>query len=288
MSPNTNHVINDPLAVIYNEGHWRLSKVSPLFNFQSNAIKLKQYASKIRQAIVQSISASSEIKYTVVLEVQPYLKYSEQDSDGFMITVSSSQENKNKLKMVYNSIFLSWGPSSRVADAIHLPYLLERGEQKIGTAVKTSVQNMFDCNIKQFTFTQHQLLQFGFNLVEIDTSRSADPFTFCYRTQADHKNKLTLTFEISDVQILWNGIKEEFPKSSEQAILAYQVLQNQIFYSAQLDVTALDLCEVNISKAEVKANGTIKMKTPEIVNCVFTVLNEISDFTLKGNNGLLE
>lgn len=54
------------------------------------------------------------------------------------------------------------------------------------------------------------------------------------------------------------------------------MLQNQIFYMIELDITVFDLCEVNLSKAEVKSNGVVKMKTPEIINSVFTVLNEIS------------
>lgn len=52
------------------------------------------------------------------------------------------------------AIFLSWGQNEKVYDAIHLPYMLERGEQKIGTAVKSTCQTLFDCNIKQFCFTQ--------------------------------------------------------------------------------------------------------------------------------------
>lgn len=43
-----------------------------------------------------------------------------------------------------------------------------------------------------------------------------------------------------------------------------------------LDITALDLYEVTLPKAAVKNNGTVKMKTAEMVNCVFTVLNEIN------------
>lgn len=42
-----------------------------------------------------------------------------------------------------------------------------------------------------------------------------------------------------------------------------------------LDITVFDLCKVSLPRAEVKNNGTVKMKTPEIVNCVFSVLNEI-------------
>lgn len=44
-----------------------------------------------------------------------------------------------------------------------------------------------------------------------------------------------------------------------------------------LDITVFDLCEVKLPKAEVKNNGIVKMKTPEVVNCVFTVLNDIND-----------
>ncbi|CAK1584586.1 unnamed protein product [Parnassius mnemosyne] len=282
------HVTNDPLAVIYNEGHWRLSTVSPLISLKSSTVKFKQYASKIRQAIVSTIPANSALKFSVVFEAQPYLKYSEDDSDGLAITVSSSQES-SKPKVIYTSIFLSWGVSTKIPGAVHLPFVLERGEQRIGTAVKTTIKYMFDCNFKEFSFTQRQLLQFGFNFVENDTSRSTDPFTLCYRTQADHKNKLNLTFEVGDVLIIWNGIKEDLTKVSEQVTLAYQVLQNQIFYNVMLDVTALDLIEVILPKAEVKSNGTFKMKTPEIVNCVFTLLNEIiSTNTMDTHDAMIE
>ncbi|XP_045501867.1 uncharacterized protein LOC123699054 [Colias croceus] len=271
-----NRVVNDPLAVIYNENQWRLNRVSPLHNLKYNEVKLKQYATKIKQTLVSSICANSAIKFKVLFENLPSLKYSEEDSNGLMITVST--QDVSKTKDVYSAILLSWGMSIVISDAIHLPYLLERGEQKVGQAVKNSLQNIFDCNIKQYNFTQHQLLQFGFNFVENDTSRSTDPFTLGYKTpQIDFKDKMSLTFEVGDVHVIWNGIKDEVNKESELVPLAYQILQNQIYYMVTLDITVFDLCEVILPKAEVKNNGIVKMKTPEIINAVFTVLNTITE-----------
>ncbi|XP_032519429.1 uncharacterized protein LOC116771647 [Danaus plexippus] len=270
------HVINDPLAVIYNEGLWRINKVSPMHNLQYSEIKLKQYAFKIRQTFVSTVATNVSQKYTVQVENLPLLKFSEEDSNGLMITVSSTTQD-NKTKLVYSAILLSWGVSVNINDAIHLPYMLDRGEQRVGTTVKNTLQTLFDCNIKQYNFTQHQLLQFGFSFIEHDTSRSTDPFVLIYKTpQVNFKDKLTLTFDVGDLHIIWNGIKEEVNRESEQVTLAYQILQNQIYHTLTLDITVFDLCEVILSKAEVKSNGVLKMKTPEIVNAVFTVLNEIT------------
>nr|XP_026491061.1 uncharacterized protein LOC113397116 [Vanessa tameamea] len=273
------HVINDPLAVIYNEGQWRINRVSPMHNLQYGEVKLKQYAFKIRQAFVSTIATNSTLKYVVLIENLPLLKYSEEDSNGLMITVTSSSQDNNsaKNKTVYAAILLSWGVSISIDDATHLPYMLERGEQKVGLAVKNTLQTIFDCNIKQYNFTQHQLLQFGFNFVENDTSRNTDPFILSYKTpQVNFKDKLTLSFEVGDVHTIWNGIKDEVNRESESVNLAYQILQNQIYHMMTLDITVFDLCEVLLSKAEVKSNGVVKMKTPEIVNSVFTVLNDIN------------
>ncbi|XP_050352860.1 uncharacterized protein LOC126775125 [Nymphalis io] len=273
------HVINDPLAVIYNEGQWRINRVSPMHNLQYSEVKLKQYASKIRQAFVSAIATNSTLKYSVIIENLSLLKYSEEDSNGLMITVtSSSQDNSSaKNKIIYVAILLSWGVSISIDNATHLPYMLERGEQKVGLAVKNTLQTIFDCNIKQYNFTQHQLLQFGFNFVENDTSRSTDPFILSYKTpQVNFKDKLTLSFEVGDVHTIWNSIKDEVNRESESVTLAYQILQNQIYHMMTLDITVFDLCEVLLSKAEVKSNGVVKMKTPEIVNSVFTVLNNIT------------
>ncbi|CAG9795724.1 unnamed protein product [Diatraea saccharalis] len=262
--------------VIYNEGQWRLNHLSPLHNLQYSLVKLKQYASKIRQVLVSSVTAKC-LKYSVLFEEQPYLKYCEDDSNGLLLTVSSSQEQSNNTKVVYSAVFLSWGVSSKLKNAIHLPYMLEKGDQKVGGAVKTILQNIFDCIIEQFCFTQHQLLQFGFSFVENDTSRSSDCFTLTYKTpQVKHKDKLNLSFDLGDLHIIWNGLKEEDTKKSEVINLAYQILQNQIFYMIRLDITVFDLYKVTLPKAEVKSSGIVKMKTPEVVNCVFTVLNEIT------------
>ncbi|CAB3257016.1 unnamed protein product [Arctia plantaginis] len=271
-----NVISSDPLAVIYNEGVWRFNKVSPLYNLQYNTVKLKQYATKIRQALVSAVQTSSSMKYVVQIEEQVNLKYSEDEASGLVINVLSSTQDNSKSKVSYSAFLLSWGVSISLDNATHLPYMLERGEQRIGTAVKATLQTIFDCNIKQFCFTQQQLLQFGFNFVEKDSSRSTDPFTLIYRTpQVDHKDKMNLSFEVGDIHIIWNGVKEEVEKKSDLVTLAYQMLQNQIFYMIMLDITVFDLCEVSLPRAEVKSNGTVKMKTPEIVNCVFTVLNEI-------------
>lgn len=72
------------------------------------------------------------------------------------------------------------------------------------------------------------------------------------------------------------SVKDEVNRESESVKLTYQILQNQIYHMITLDITVFDLCEVLLPKAEVKSNGVVKMKTAEIVNSVFTVLNDIS------------
>lgn len=271
-------VSGDPLAAIYNEGFWRLHKVSPLYNLRYDTIKLKQYASKIRQALASTISSNTTVKYVVQMEEQVNLKYSEDDNNGLIINVLSSTPDVNSTsKISYSALLLSWGDCITLDSAIHLPYLLERGEQRIGTAVKASLQTIFDCNIKQFSFTQQQLLHFGFNFVENASSHNTDPFTLIYKTpQVDHKNKVNLSFEVGDIHIILDRIQDEVEKKSDLVTLAYKMLQNQIFHMIRLDIAVLELCEIQLPRAEVKSNGVIKMKTPEIVNCVFLVLNEIS------------
>lgn len=71
--------------MIYNEGQWRINRVSPMHDLQYSEIKLKQYASKIRQALVSTINSSSNLKYCVLIENLPLLKYSEEDSNGLMV-----------------------------------------------------------------------------------------------------------------------------------------------------------------------------------------------------------
>lgn len=72
----------------------------------------------------------------------------------FQITVSSSTQDNSKTKVAYLAVLLSWGVSKTLDRAIHLPYMLERGELKIGASVRATLQSLFDCNIRQFSFTQ--------------------------------------------------------------------------------------------------------------------------------------
>lgn len=273
----------DPLAVIYNEGSWRISKVSPLNNLQYNSVKLKQYASKIRQRLVSSTQTLTSARYCVQFEAQPHLKYCEQDPDSLIITVNTSSETKNvhnNPKVLYAAILLAWGVNSTLRNATHLPYLLERGEQKLGTVVKTTLQATFDCIIKSFCFTQHQLLHIGFSFLEHGSPRSNDPFTLGYKNlQAEQKDRLSLTFNAGDVLRFWDGIRDTTSNSKKQVKLTYTILQNQIFHSMKLDITMFDLCDVTLPKAEVKSNGVVKMKTPDIVNSLFITLNETSNDT---------
>ncbi|XP_052755772.1 uncharacterized protein LOC113521920 [Galleria mellonella] len=272
-----NHSLGDVLSIIYNEGQWRINKVSPLFDLQYNVVKLKQYASKIRQSLVASLATNASIKYTVQFDEQPFLKYCEEDPSALVITVSSAHENSATNKVAYVAILLSWGMSFTLDSATHLPYLIERGEQKVGNAVKSTLQTIFDCNISQYVITQNQLLQFCFKFIDCDTSRSSDNFTLVYYTpQIDHKDQLNLTFQIGDVHVIWNGVKHYNKNRSDLVNIAYQMLYNQIFHMVDLDVKLLDLCKVILPKAEMQNNGTFKMKTPEAVNIMFVVLNEIT------------
>lgn len=50
------------------------------------------------------------------------------------------------------------------------------------------------------------MLQIGFNFLDSDTPRSNDPFTFTYKSpRVDHKETLSLTFNVGDVSVIWNG-----------------------------------------------------------------------------------
>ncbi|KOB62713.1 Cytochrome P450, partial [Operophtera brumata] len=239
------------VPVIYNEGLWRINQVTPLHNMQYQPVKLKQYAMKVRQGLVDIVQTASP-KYKVTFEELPQLKYNAEDASGLLISVTSSAQDKSKPKEVYSAVLLSWGVTMTLDGASHLPYMLERGEQRVGVSI-------------------------GFNLVENDSSKSTEQFTLVYRTpQVDHKEKLTLSFDVGDITIIWNGLKDEASNPAELVTLTYQILQNQIFHMIELDVTVVDLCEVILPKAEVKSHGVVKMKTPELINCVFNVLNRIT------------
>lgn len=72
-------------------------------------------------------------------------------------------------------------------------------------------------------------------------------------------------------------VQEEKTNTFDTVTQAYQILLNQLYHMIKLDITSLELCEILLSKAEIKSNGVVKMKNAEIVNCVFTMLNEITD-----------
>lgn len=64
--------------------------MSPLYNLQYSTVKLKQYANKVRQALVSAVKASSSIKYVVQIEEQVNLKYSEYEASGLVVSISDS------------------------------------------------------------------------------------------------------------------------------------------------------------------------------------------------------
>lgn len=81
----------------------------------------------------------------------------------------------------------------------------------------------------------------------------------------------------TDINVVFSRVQQEVGNKSELVNLTYQILQNQIFYMINLDITVLELCELILPKAIVKSTGIIKFTTPENVNCLFTTLNEVGD-----------
>lgn len=65
---------------------WRLNIVSPLYNLQYGIVKLKQYASKIRQALASAVAANSSTKYVVEIEEVANLKYCEDDASALIVS----------------------------------------------------------------------------------------------------------------------------------------------------------------------------------------------------------
>ncbi|CAH4030511.1 uncharacterized protein LOC123713823 [Pieris brassicae] len=263
----------DHLALIYNENQWRINAVSPLNNLHFNEVKLKQYATTIKQHLVRAVFANASIKFTVSFEELPYLKFSPEDPNGILLSVKSIKESKTKT--AYEAIFLTWGTHLTLTDAIHLPYMLERGEQRVGVCVKSSLQNIFDCNIKEYNFSQLQLLQIGLNFLNVDTSKSSDLFIIGYKIpQTDITQKVSFKFEIGEIRSIWNSLKRECSNELELVQVMYQNLQNQIFYMITLDVTVFELNEVILPNAEVRSNGTVKIKTAQTINSLFVTLNQ--------------
>ncbi|XP_023954347.1 uncharacterized protein LOC112057965 [Bicyclus anynana] len=270
----------DPLAVIYNEGYWRVCNVSPMYRCHFSEINIKRYSSKIRQDLASDAGISSGSLLQVSIENLPLLKYSHEDPNGLQITVTTCHKNRFQTtnKEVYVAILLGWGHGLPLSNQFitFLPYMLERGEKRVGETVKNSLQLMFDCNITPFCFTQVDLLRFLFEILENDTSKSTDSLSLGYKLspQVNFSDKGTLTFDIGDIRTIWNRVKEYYDKH-EQLFYAYNHIKTQINHAFQLDVTVLPLREIALPKAEVKSTGVVKMKTPEIINAVFTVLNKI-------------
>lgn len=76
--------------MIYNEGQWKISRISPLYKLQYTELKLKQYETKVRQAIVSSVTTNTPTKYTVKFESQPNLVYNEEDAPGLLVKLLST------------------------------------------------------------------------------------------------------------------------------------------------------------------------------------------------------
>lgn len=74
----------------------------------------------------------------------------------FQLTVTTTLEgSNNEPKTVYNGILMSWGVNNKsISHTVHLPYYLERGEQRVGATVKCTLNLIFDCIISQYTFSQ--------------------------------------------------------------------------------------------------------------------------------------
>lgn len=88
----------------------------------------------------------------------------------------------------------------------------------------------------------------------------------------------------TDINVIFSRVQQEVGNKSELVNVAYQILQNQIFYMINLDITVLELCELIQPKAVVKSTGTIKINTPENVNCLFTTLNEVDDSNISNDS----
>lgn len=64
--------------------------MSPLYDLQYGTVKLKQYASKIRQAVVSAVTANSSTKYVVQIEEHANLKYSEDDASALIVSIPAT------------------------------------------------------------------------------------------------------------------------------------------------------------------------------------------------------
>lgn len=87
--------------------------------------------------------------------------------------------------------------------------------------------------------------------------------------------------------IIFSRVQQEVGNQSELVNLAYQMLQEQIIYMINLDITVLQLSELILPKAEVNSTGIVQMKTPDNVNCLFTTLNEVCDLNISKENDVV-
>lgn len=260
-------------AIIYEAGQWRINSVSPMYNLQYNPIKLKQYAAKIKQVLATESTINSN--FDVVFEQDNELRNSKLDPSAIIITISTETQH-GSTKCSYAGILMSWGCVKKLPAATHLPFYLDRGDSRVSYYVKKTLSMMFDCNIKQYIFSQHNLLRFGFQFVQL-LADSGKQIGFTYTRMGTVNNKITIGFDINDIYNILNCFQDIADKQ-QQIFEAYQMLQNQVYLVYQMDIVALDLVEINLAnKVKIKANGLISMKTPEAVTSVLNILNETSD-----------
>lgn len=67
---------------------WNICRVSPLYNFNYNPTKLKQYALKIKQYLSTNINTNSTLELKVEMKVVKHLKLQVDHSDAIQVYYS--------------------------------------------------------------------------------------------------------------------------------------------------------------------------------------------------------
>ncbi|GLV39818.1 hypothetical protein CBL_08116 [Carabus blaptoides fortunei] len=209
----------DPESLILFTRHtWNLYRVSPLFLIDYRRVKLKQYAARIKQELVQQINdVTSNMSFNAHVSILPTVAGTESQSLKIEVFLLKGQ---NEPILKYKGIILQWDYDSDSVHENQLHLVLCIGSLNVINVVHKTISDMFDTVLRPIRLSEEDLM--WLSAILSDSTRTTNHVSFEYSLHdSSLKRPITVSIPSNLIRTIWNKIHPS--ETNEVTFKEYQI-----------------------------------------------------------------
>ncbi|ELT96885.1 hypothetical protein CAPTEDRAFT_224521 [Capitella teleta] len=277
---------------------WRLYRVSPMFKFKTECMKLRHYsvhlASHIKAEVAKGLAVDAQVETADAAQFSLFsgLKIQPDESEAVEITLKqkpSRGSGEKEPRVVLTAILCCVGAPSEDLRKVHsdftqLPLMLVKGPVTLTSYLTQFLELQFDCHVSPVVFSTCDLSWMLAMWAGFSSKTGNRKVQLSYSVPASIQGLDNISMEINsdDCLRMWKYIHDENDESfhASEVVCLIKSLEEHFVHHFGINLAAMNLYTVGTASAFVGAEGKLKVFS---VSHLPQVLSHITKLMLEKN-----